>query len=459
MCRVSACVALATLGIAASVPAQNDGSVFRNPGATLDSYAVAVLPIEVLIDDARGAVLADELHQDIRRQLETIEGIHVIDSSRVQPFADSGLPSEDIARQLGVGYVVDGSIQARFRRHFVNLRLISLESGNHSAGSSAFHLNETNPASHWHPHNVFADAIERFVDGVRLSVFPEARPDAELQVAKARADFLDTGLSDKERLEALRTLKHPRTRTGYPPPPGSGGPDALRGTVAIAAAQLATESQDPHVRSSIWAVTAGVGDAYLVQPLLHALATDSDAKVRVQAARTLEDFIDQPEVREALAFARDHDQDGKVQEAARYSMYSVEEEKAALRAKVMDASLSDRERWIALFQYRGKRLHGLPFDAELKAALLKLAQTGGDPLARTHVWWHLGGSGDRDLTPHLLIAMQEDPHENVRETLVQLLSEYIDEPGVREALDDTLENDDSLLVKSAVRQVLQSADR
>lgn len=442
-------VSVVALSVAVSVSA-------RNGGTALDPRAVAVLPIEVLVDDPRVASLADELYEAIHRRLAAIGGVHVVDRSRVQPFADLGLRSEAVALELGAGYVVRGSIQARFRRYTVNLHLIDLDSGNHSAGSSYFHLDETDPASHRHPDNVLADAVERLVDGVELSLFPEARPDAELYAAKAKADLLDTGLSDQERLEALRTLKHPGMRTGYPPPPGSGGPDALRGSVAIAAAQLATESQDPHVRSSIWALTAGVGDAHLMQPLLHALAVDPHADVRVQAARTLEDFKHEPEVRDALAFASAHDQVKKVREAARFSMYSLEEERAALRLRVMDTSLSERERWIALFRYRGNRLDGVPFDAELRAALLKLAQTGGDPQVRTHVWWHLGGSGDADLTPHLLIALQEDPQENVRESVAQILAQYIDEPGVREALEDARQNDDSLLVKSTAEQVLQS---
>lgn len=454
MSHATTCFAVILFGVFAPALAQEEESA----DFALDPRAVAVLPIRDFTTDPSGPGLAVAAYEEILRQLATIDGLHVVEQSLVEPYSDSQLSAKEIGRQLGAGGIVYGSIQTEYSRFSVKLRYRNLQNGTAFGVTSYFRLSDSNQQSRREPDTVLPDAVARLAESLEQSLFPEANPDRLQKSADAEAIFLNTSLSDRERLEALKDLSPPKIR-GYSERRIDRGEEVFSEAVVITAAQIATESEDRSVRYGIWSEMVGVRDPYLIQPLLHALANDTDADVRSQVAKTLVDFIDEPGVRDALDYARIHDADEKVRDATHFSMSTVTEQKAELRATALNTSMPERERWIAYFRLSSDYDNTGPFDDELTLAMVTLAQSARDPRTRRIVWWNLSRRGDSSLVEPLLRALNEDTDEHVREAIVQALAEFIEEPGVREALEEVRVDETSPLLMSRAEEVLKFTSR
>ncbi len=126
------CAAITLYLCVLPLAAQEDGSTNSiNPQEqlALDNTALAVLPLEVLSTDPRAPSVAAAINEAIRSQLSSIAGLNVVASDSVLPFADSTLAPEEIARVLGVGTVLKGSLQIRHRHWRVYLQQIDAEDG------------------------------------------------------------------------------------------------------------------------------------------------------------------------------------------------------------------------------------------------------------------------------------------------------------------------------------------
>jgi HEAT repeat protein len=71
----------------------------------------------------------------------------------------------------------------------------------------------------------------------------------------------------------------------------------------------------------------------------------------------------------------------------------------------------------------------------------------------------LRGADDPYLVEPLLIALANDSYEHVRDAAAEGLAEFLDEAGVREALEEALVNDPSPLVRKSVGESLGSVER
>ena len=99
------------------------------------------------------------------------------------------------------------------------------------------------------------------------------------------------------------------------------GPDAWNDAVVLEMARLGINSPDAAVRADVWRQADGNSKSDLIVPsLLQALATDTAANVREEAAETLENYLDQPRVRVALEQAAAHDTDNGVRNQALQSL-------------------------------------------------------------------------------------------------------------------------------------------
>ncbi len=116
----------------------------------------------------------------------------------------------------------------------------------------------------------------------------------------------DPAAPDEARLAALRALRG--RRDAY-------GGDA-RDAVALAMIELARTSADAAARADVWRQLHGVTDPALREPLLDALANDPVAKVREEAAETLDAFLPDAAVASALGAALKNDPDGGVRKQA-----------------------------------------------------------------------------------------------------------------------------------------------
>lgn len=94
--------------------------------------------------------------------------------------------------------------------------------------------------------------------------------------------------------------------------------DSWNDAVVATMTHLGLTSADAKVRADVWRQADGGSRVHPVMcnALLHALAADGDAKVRDEAAETLENYLGQPGVREALDVASRSDLDEKVRRRA-----------------------------------------------------------------------------------------------------------------------------------------------
>jgi hypothetical protein len=122
---------------------------------------------------------------------------------------------------------------------------------------------------------------------------------------------------------------------------------------------------------------------------------------------------------------------------------------AAARATVLNASLSDRDRALALGNapdplFPGDRdaLRGF-FDKELLAAATQLGTKSADAEVREGVWARLRHVNDAALLQPLLRALASDPDASVRVQAALDLYVFLDQPGVREALQRAVAEDPS----------------
>ena len=93
--------------------------------------SVAVLPFENLSPDPDNAYFAAGIHDTILNELAKLRNMNVIARTSVLPYADGQTPIPDIARELNVGTVMEGTVQYAEGRILVTAQLIDPETSAH----------------------------------------------------------------------------------------------------------------------------------------------------------------------------------------------------------------------------------------------------------------------------------------------------------------------------------------
>ena len=93
--------------------------------------SLAVLPFDNLSADTKEDYFADGLTDDLITDLSKISGLLVIARNTVFAYKDRATDIRDVARQLGVRYVLEGSIQRAGNRIRINAQLIDSQTGGH----------------------------------------------------------------------------------------------------------------------------------------------------------------------------------------------------------------------------------------------------------------------------------------------------------------------------------------
>jgi len=123
---VAALVFFASAGLAANwwraslVPSASDVATLQ------DRLTIAVLPFENLSGDARDLYLSDGLTEEIIHQLAGIGGLKVVSRTSSMRFRDRSEPMAAIAKQLGVGLLLEGSALVVDNRVRIGVRLVRL---------------------------------------------------------------------------------------------------------------------------------------------------------------------------------------------------------------------------------------------------------------------------------------------------------------------------------------------
>ena len=96
-----------------------------------DKPSIAVLPFDNLSNDSEQEYFADGLTDDLITDLSKISGLVVIARHSVFTYKDQGVDIRDVARDLGVRYILEGSVRRAGDNVRINAQLIDGRTGNH----------------------------------------------------------------------------------------------------------------------------------------------------------------------------------------------------------------------------------------------------------------------------------------------------------------------------------------
>ena len=143
--------------------------MFSNRNSTaIPEKSIAVLPFENLSEEKANAYFADGIQDEILTRLSKIADLKVISRTSTQHYKSAPQNLRDIAKQLGVAHILEGSVQKSGDAVRVNVQLIKAANDSH----------------------VWADTFDRKLTDI-FSV--------ESDVAKAIADQLQAHLSGQEK--------------------------------------------------------------------------------------------------------------------------------------------------------------------------------------------------------------------------------------------------------------------
>jgi TolB-like protein/Tfp pilus assembly protein PilF len=237
------------------------------PSAAIPEKSIAVLPFENRSEDKANAYFADGIQDEILTRLSKIADLKVISRTSTQHYKSAPENLPEIARQLGVAHIVEGSVQKSGDAVRVNVQLIKAANDSH----------------------LWADTFDRKLTDI-FSV--------ESEVAKAIADQLQAKLTGQE--EQVISAKPTDSVDAY---------DAyLRGlayslkTENTAANALGAQK---HLREAVrldpkfalaWALLSYVdARGYLTESLQPTVALREEARQAAETALTL-----QPDLGEAV---------------------------------------------------------------------------------------------------------------------------------------------------------------
>ena len=165
----------------------NRGNPERPPAvsAQIESKSIAVLPFENLSEERANAYFADGVQDEILTRLSKIADLKVISRTSTQRYKSAPENLREIARQLGVAHILEGSVQKQGDTVHVTVQLIKAATDSH----------------------VWADSFDRKLTDI-FSV--------ESEVAKAIADQLQVSLTGREKqIIAAKPTDNPEADDAY----------------------------------------------------------------------------------------------------------------------------------------------------------------------------------------------------------------------------------------------------
>jgi TolB-like protein/tetratricopeptide (TPR) repeat protein len=112
--------------------------LFFGPGSTVGAVpaagelrSIAVLPLVSARTDEESQAFTSGIHDDLLTQLTKIDSLTVISRTSVMKYRDTQLSIPEIAAQLGVATVVEGSVQRAGDQVRVNVQLIEARADRH----------------------------------------------------------------------------------------------------------------------------------------------------------------------------------------------------------------------------------------------------------------------------------------------------------------------------------------
>ncbi|HET7063191.1 MAG TPA: tetratricopeptide repeat protein [Rudaea sp.] len=153
--------------------------------APASDKSIAVLPFENLSDDKANAYFASGMQDEILTKLSKIAALHVVSRTSTQRYASTPDNLSEIARQLGVANILEGSVQRAGNAVHINVQLIHAATDEH----------------------VWAESYNRTLDDVF---------GVQGEVAQAVAEALKASLTGAERqVVAAKGTENPKAYDAY----------------------------------------------------------------------------------------------------------------------------------------------------------------------------------------------------------------------------------------------------
>jgi TolB-like protein len=123
----------APVGEAASFPLKQDGKLTASPTtpAAIPDKSIAVLPFDNLSDEKANAYFAEGIQDEILTRLAKIGALKVISRSSTKQYQAKPGNLREIAQQLGVANILEGSVQKAGTAVHVNVQLIKAMTDDH----------------------------------------------------------------------------------------------------------------------------------------------------------------------------------------------------------------------------------------------------------------------------------------------------------------------------------------
>jgi len=128
--------------------------------------SIVVLPLENLMNDPEQAYFVDGLHEALITELSRVSALRVISRTSALAFRDSGKAIPEIARQLGVDAVVEGSVLRAGDKVRVTVQLIEASTDRHLWADN-FDRELTDILA------LYADVTRKIVDQIRITLTPQ----------------------------------------------------------------------------------------------------------------------------------------------------------------------------------------------------------------------------------------------------------------------------------------------
>jgi TolB-like protein len=126
---VAALLLTAALGVAFWTARRSQEKFMTAPA--VPEKSIAVLPFENRSEDKANAYFADGIHDEILIRLSKIADLKVISRTSTQHYKSAPENLKEIARQLGVAHIVEGSVQKSGDAVRVNVQLIKAANDSH----------------------------------------------------------------------------------------------------------------------------------------------------------------------------------------------------------------------------------------------------------------------------------------------------------------------------------------
>jgi TolB-like protein/cytochrome c-type biogenesis protein CcmH/NrfG len=101
------------------------------PADAVDPKSVAVLPFENMSEDKDNAFFTDGVHEDVLTNLSFIKDLHVISRTSVMQYRGTTKSIKQIGKELGVAYILEGSVRREGNKVRVTGQLIDARTDEH----------------------------------------------------------------------------------------------------------------------------------------------------------------------------------------------------------------------------------------------------------------------------------------------------------------------------------------